>query len=160
MGLKHIVFASSKVEFAGGDFTVRGLSLSDITFLVQAQRGSLDRLFNSILEKVTKPADDPAGQFNLEEVDLHINTLLAKFPEVGAQIIACGSDELSPEGLAIAAQLPLPVQVDALDKILALTFQAEGGPKKLLETVIRMAQGTNGLLAGLVSQENIEALKR
>lgn len=149
MGLKHITFATSVVEFPGGDITVRGLNLDDIIILIQLHRGPLDVLFNSIVDKAKKAKGEPGSEFEVEELGLQLLPLISQAPVVAAQIIACAADEPGPDGLKIAKKLPLPVQVDALEKILALTFQTIGGPKKLLETVVRLAQGANGLLSDL-----------
>lgn len=149
MGLKHITFAESVVEFPGGDITVRGLNLADILTIIQNHRAPLDALFKAIGEKAKLPKGTPGSEFELDELGIQLMPLISQAPDAAAQIIACAADEPGPDGLRIAKRLPLPVQVDALEKILALTFQTIGGPKKLLETVIRLAQGANGLLSDL-----------
>lgn len=118
---------------------VRGLSFEDITILVKAYGGDLTALFSQMA----------SGQGELALTDT--TALVAKFfnmaPLAAAHAIALAAD--APEYVEAARRLPLPVQLDAIEKIAALTFEVEGGPKKVLETVIRIAQGTTEVIQGL-----------
>lgn len=143
MGLKHLIFEQAVVQFKGGEFPVQGLSIEHVTFIIKHHSHKLNDLFNRVLAK----AQDPEGEFSAEEVGSMILPFLDEAPEVGALIIACGAGD--PSDVTLARKLPLPVQLDALEQILRLTFDAAGGPKKFLETVIRLSQGTRGLLAQL-----------
>lgn len=143
MGLKHITFPEATIEFPGGNFAVRGLSLDDIAFLVQRHGAKLQEMFTSFTKG--------SGELSTEAVASFALPLVQAAPEIAAELIACASG--APEDADIAARLPLPVQLDALEKLVDLTFAAEGGPKKLMETVIRMAEGTTGLLESLNSPQ-------
>jgi hypothetical protein len=142
MGLSHLVFPEAVVNFSGGSFTVRGLTVEHIAFLVQSHSAKLNGVFNLFTEKA-KDGGDIEGQ----ELGAVLMPFLQSAPEVIAHIIACGSG--NPKEASMAAQLPLPVQIEAMEHIIGFTFDAEGGPKKLMETVIRLAQGTTGLLQNL-----------
>lgn len=139
MGLKHITFPEATIEFPGGNFAVRGLSLDAIMHLFQRHGEKLQEVFTELTKG--------SGEVTTETVAALALPLLRLAPDIAADLIACGSG--APEDADIAAKLPLPVQLEALEQIVTLTFAAEGGPKKLLETVIRMAEGTTGLLSSL-----------
>lgn len=141
MGLKALKLPEATVEFPGGAFAVRGLCLNDISWLVQRHGGKLNALFTQF--------QSDNGELTAEGVASFALPLLQAAPDIAAELIACASGDA--EDSAIAATLPFPVQLDALEKLAGLTFNAEGGPKKLVETVVRMAQGTTGLLAELKS---------
>lgn len=147
MGLKHIKLPEATVEFPGGNFAVRGLSLDDISFLLRRHGQRLQALFAELMGK-------PVGaELTVDSVASFAMPLIEAAPELAAEIVACAADGHSPEEIAIARSLPLPTQIDALEKTLNLTFEAAGGPKKLLETVIRLAQGTTGLLQEISGQK-------
>lgn len=137
MGLKHISIPEALVALPGGDsFAVRGLCFDDLAYLVRRHGAKLKKLFEDFTER---------GEVTVEGIAMFALPLLEQAPEIAAELIACASGDKNDVG--IAAKLPLPVQLDALEKLADLTFAAEGGPKKVLETVVRMAQGVSGLLA-------------
>jgi len=145
MGLKHIKLPEATVEFPGGDFAVRGLSLDDISFLIQRHGQKLQSLFSEFVSK--------NGEVTVEAVASFALPLLQSAPEIAAEMIACATGEVDADAVKIASALPFPTQLDALEKLASLTFSVSGGPKKLLGTVVRMAQGTTGLLESLKDQK-------
>lgn len=151
MGLKHLKLEEAVVEVPGGEFAVRGLNLNDIAFLVQRHGATLQSIFTQFLQQ---PAD---GELTTDRVAAFALPLITAAPRIAAEVVACASvkpwEEVTEDDLKGAYSLPMPSQLEALEHIARLTFAAEGGPKKLLETVIRLAQGTSGLLASLSGQE-------
>lgn len=123
------------ITLPGGDtVAVRGLSLSDITFLVNQHKDVLRSLYDQVAGNPESLTSGDAGV---------IGSILAESaPIVAATAIALAADEL--DAVDIVMKLPFPVQVDALDKIGRLTFEMEGGPKKVIETVIRVIQASIG----------------
>lgn len=140
MGLKNITLPSAEVAFSGGKFAVRGLSFDNIAYLVRKHKDGLRSLFDSFQEQ---------GDLTTAGAMQFVVPLVEKMPSLAADIIACGSGD--HKDAAIAAGLPFPVQVEALEKIIDLTFSVDGGVKKLLETVVRMAQGTTALIETLTA---------
>ncbi len=138
MGLKELRLPEAKVELPDGGFVVRGLSLNDVSILVQRHGKRLSELFQQFTEQ---------GDLTTETVAAFALPLIQSAPEIAAELIACAAGD--PDDAEIAGRLPFPVQIDALEKIANLTFEAGGGPKKLLETVVRLAQGTTSLLDSL-----------
>lgn len=139
MGLKHIKLPEARIELPGGEFTVRGLSLDDIAFLVQRHGDKFGSLLSDFQNR--------GGELTPESIAQFAGPLLQSAPEIAAQLIACASGD--PDDAPIAAALPFPVQIDALEKLAKLTFDAGGGPKKLFETIISMLQGMTSLLDNL-----------
>ena len=138
MSLKSLRLPEAKVELPDGSFVVRGLSLNDVSILVQRHGKRLNELYQQFAEQ---------GDLTTETVAAFALPLLQSAPEIAAELIACAAGD--PDDAEIAGRLPFPVQIDALEKIAILTFEAGGGPKKLLETVVRLAQGTTSLLDSL-----------
>lgn len=138
MSLKAIKLPQAVVELPDGSFTVRGLSLDDLAYLVQRHSAKLQELFNTFAA---------SSELTTEDVVQFALPMIQAAPEIAAELIACASGD--PEDASIAGQLPFPVQIDALEKVARLTFETGGGPKKLVETVIRLAQGTTSLLESL-----------
>ena len=139
MGLRGITLPEAKIELPGGGFAVRGLSLDDIIFLVQRHGAGLQEAFNRMMATTGELSTDTVASFALP--------FLQAAPEIAAEMIACASGD--KEAADVAARLPFPVQIEALEQIARLTFEASGGPKKLVESVIKLAQGMTGLLTDL-----------
>jgi len=118
---------------------VRGLSFSDISVLVEGYAPELKRLFDEISGDVE----------NLDNADVlkFAKVLFAQVPDMAAVIIALAADE--PDAAEQVKSLPFPLQVEMVEAIALLTFSTQGGPKKVVETVLRLVAGVNGLIADL-----------
>lgn len=139
MGLKDLKIPESIIETPGGSFAVRGLSLDDLAWLVRRHGDSMSKLFNDFTASDAELTSDSVARFLLP--------LVEQMPGLISELIACAAGDA--EDAPLVRQQPFPVQIDALEKTIDLTFDAAGGPKKLVETVVRLAQGTTGLLEGL-----------
>lgn len=139
MGLKELKFPEATIEIPGGSFAVRGLSLDDVAFLVRRHGDALGRLFREFTASEAELTSAGVAGFLVPLID--------SMPGLVSELIACGAGE--PDEAAQVRRMPFPVQIDALEKTIDLTFDAAGGPKKLAETVVRLAQGTTGLLESL-----------
>lgn len=139
MSLKDIKLPEEVIEFPGGNFAVRGLGFDDVSFLVQKHGQKLEPIFTDFTQS--------SGDLTVESIAAFALPLLKAVPEIVAEMIACASGD--KDDVAIARALPFPTQLEALQRIFELTFSVSGGPKKLVETVISMAQGTTGLLESL-----------
>lgn len=141
MGLRNLRLPSSDVAVPGGDsFSVRGLSLQDISIIVRHHGAAMTLLFDRFIKQSgdgLPPADMAAMGRALLEIA----------PDAAAEMIALSAGE--PEAIDVVRMLPLPVQVDALDKLMGHTFETEQDLKKVVETVIRAATGTTGLINSL-----------
>lgn len=120
--------ASEQVEVPGGHLTVRGLGLDSMMFLLRTHGEPLRTAYQNALDDKLEPAAAQAA----------VLSMIAETPTLMACIIACGCGE--PDEWERALSLPLVAQLDAIEKILRLTTEAEGGPKKLMETLVRLLQ--------------------
>ena len=142
-----LTFPEEPVTFAGGKFSVRGLALSDITILVAFHKDRLGELF----EQFAVPGADSKLELTPESGVPFALAFIQMAPTIAAHIIALADvrEEGEDPDILTALKLPLDVQLDALEKILKLTFQMEGGPKKVLEMVMRAVVATMKFTTGL-----------
>ena len=126
------------VEYPGGEFAVRGLSLEDFTVLIREHYQPMAALFDRyVAEAVLEKADaDSGGTLGLGDMQNVVLEALEVAPALIGDVIARGADET--ENPAVCRLLPAGVQIDAIGKIVTLTLAAEGGMEKLVETVSRL----------------------
>lgn len=140
MGLKELKFPEATIKTPGGDITVRGLSLRDITELVRRHKAAFEGLFNDV-------TSGKADLDSLTNGDTLIAMLAQTAPELAAEVIAAGAgDGGDLEAIEVAKSLPFPTQVELLEQIGLLTFAMEGGLKKVVETVTRVMQSSTNAL--------------
>lgn len=138
MGIKYTP-ATQSVQYPGGEFAVRGLSPEDIGVLLAAHYEALANLFDTYVTESAIQSlgnDVSRGQLNLGNVGEVIGRVMATAPTLIADVIARAAGE---EDSRVVRLLPLTVQIDAVEKIIRLTLEAEGGLEKLVETVTRIA---------------------
>lgn len=143
MSLKKVVLPKELIDIPGSEpFAVRGISMADISVLLNQHKALLESLYRRFTADGAKTSTMDANAI--------MRDLAATAPALVASIIclAAGDGE-DVEALLVAASLPLPVQIEALEKILKLTFQREGGVGKFLETVTRAVAGLNLQVAKL-----------
>lgn len=148
MALADFDIATEEVALPKGkSFTVRGICLSDISLLLRNRNSEIKAYF----AKYSQSGGVAPATFS-SELGM---SLIDAAPMLVAEIISCAADE--PTMVERAAKLPINTQLDALQKIAALTFDAEGGPKKFVEAVISIMQGTTDLMVDL-NQSKIGSL--
>lgn len=152
MALSDYQPSRADVVVKGGSFKVRGLSLDDITAVMGDHLNDLNHLINLYHSDI-----DP--KIHLVEGGTFILNLIKDAPTLVSQIIAITSDESKPvdELAAIARKLPLPVQIDALKKIVHLTFEEYGGVKKFAESLQAMAEQVMPAMSQLATDSNTSA---
>lgn len=122
----------------GQSFTVRGLSIEDVS--------SIFRRHAELLEGVWGKTVSEAGE--TPNIAGAAKEIVATAPMAAAEIIATATGE--PELFDIARQLPVTAQIDALRKIAVLTFQSEEELGKLLETVVLGSESFARIVKSLV----------
>lgn len=144
MGLRDLSFPVVTVQTPGGDFAVRGLSVNMVSGVYQRHRTAVSALFNQVTARHAETQPQDAG--------LIMAGMVNSAPAIMAEVIALASgskpsngDEYA-EDVAIAAMLPLPVQVNALQKIADQTFTSDMPPGKLLAVVIKLAGDATAVL--------------
>ena len=132
MLLKDFVIPRSKITLPGkavdGEkpfFEVRGITLDDMTFLVNQHLGPITRA----LKLYQESREDILASGNLQGFVL---TLARDFPDLAAEVISAASDSLDDSTRKIAKQLPISVQVRALIEIVRLSLEDAGGLGNLL----------------------------
>lgn len=139
MGLRDAATTGQVVKTSGGEFAVRGLGYDDIAFLVKEHRVVATSLFERF-----GSVENPETKFG--EM---LNVALDKAPDILAHIVALGvdEDERFDEKVKLVRRLSVSTQTEALERIGKLTFEQEGGAKKVFETAVQIIQGMTGLLA-------------
>lgn len=121
MGLKNYKPVRHEIVLQGNDpLSIRGLSLEDISALVQHHLPDIEALFE-LFERSGSMSDD-------ESFRKIVIAAVNEAPGFVANVIAMAADE--PDAAQEAQQLPGPVQVQALLQIGDLTFKDVGGIKK------------------------------
>lgn len=139
MSIKDFQVPTESVSLPGGaSFSVRGLSLDDLTQLIQKHRPALESVFNKFEEQ---------GDVSIEMTASLIEGMVSSFPGLVAMAIALAADE--PDTVEKVMKFPTSVQIDAAEKLGRLTFASEGGLKNVLATVVKIIRG---------GRESIEAL--
>lgn len=151
MGLSNLVIPRATVPVGGSQsFEVRGISLFD---LMRAM-GDYGPQMMLMFARATTSVE--TGPITTDTVRARIADLAREFPGVIAAAIALASDEYTANGVEIARKLPLPVQVDAIHKVLNLTFQSESELGNLVESLLAaMATLTGALPKSTTSPDGI-----
>lgn len=127
------------VHFEGGEIVVRGLTVPDLTQLVEVHQDSAVAIY----EKFSGKNAEALSEQTVESVALEI---LGKFPSAIAHLLyLCDADREPDTTVEPYAILPIDVQVAALEKIATLTFAMQGGVKNFVETVVRLVANAGGL---------------
>ncbi|QTG12356.1 hypothetical protein G6M86_03465 [Agrobacterium tumefaciens] len=127
------------VTFDGGEIVVRGLTVPDLSQLVDVHQDTA----TAIYEKFSGKSAEALSEQTVESVALEI---LGKFPSAIAHLLYLCDAEREPDTTVEPyASLPIDVQVAALEKIATLTFAMQGGVKNFVETVVRLVANAGGL---------------
>lgn len=141
MGLRNIIIHREKVEVdENQSFMVRGITLFDIMQAV----GDFGPQMALAFGKVT--AREDGNPLTSAEVKGRIRDLAKEFPDVLAAAIAMASDDYSATAMTVVKQLPMSVQLDAIEKVARLSFRSEGEVGKLMESLVRAVAGATGAL--------------
>lgn len=129
----------TSVEIPGGQtLSARGLSMPDIAWLARNCGPALTAAFARVRESGLDV--DTNQLYSMLAGDMAIEG-----PLLAAHIIAAGVD--LHDHVDTASHLAVSTQIELLNVIGEMTFAQGGGAKKVLETVIRVAAGIQGLTA-------------
>lgn len=134
------------VPSGGGvvSFDVRAVCTQDISNLLRGRMSEIEVFFANFKAN--------AGAGKKTDAKAIGTKLLDSAPDLICQLIAICADE--PAMAPTVAMLPIGKQLEALEAIADLTFEAEGGPEKFLESVMRLLSGTTGLVQNLTPSMN------
>lgn len=130
--IADLVIPFETVEFGDKRYQVRGLGLAQILYIVRQHLDALTPIYESAA----------SGELFADPTAIAIQ-MGERFTPVAGTVIACAMGRASAADKV--AQLPLSVQIDALDKIVRLTLVAEGGLEKVMEIVVRAIEGAASL---------------
>lgn len=125
-------------------FDVRGISFEDISRLVQRHGPVCVMVYQQFVESKVKFGLRP------EVLGQLLTMAMEKFPDAVSEMIALAADDM--EQIAKVRKLPVGVQIDAIYKIIGLTFTSEADVKKLVEIVTRMAVSVTANMNSLTGQ--------
>jgi hypothetical protein len=145
MSLSDLAFDSAVIKVSdekNGSFSVRGLSLLDITKIV-AEHGAMTSI---IFNKIVSQAKDQDGGITGADLQTIFMSVIETAPEAVVDLICLAADDFSDKARANTRKLRIGIQVEALDKIIGLTFVGEAELKKLMDTATRAVQSIITLL--------------
>jgi len=118
------------IQLAKTSFTVRGLSLTDVTTLIREHLPDLESLVDiagEVVPDINNVTHDDLGRIAI--------SLAEQAPGFVANLIALAADATDEKSVSAALKLPFPVQVKALVEIADVTFAEVGGVKKAVESI-------------------------
>lgn len=136
MALADFVLPTLEVPLPdGSSFAVRGIAAQDVAILIAAHASTMETFFARF------QSGEAQGQ-----TDLAMGmSLITEAPALMSKIIALAADEPGME--SVVGKLPIGIQLDALQKIAKISFEASGGVGNFADAVARLVKGTTGLLA-------------
>lgn len=137
---EEVVIRPAKNNAPAQVLAVRGIAFTDIMKLFRVHGPDMIRLYTALTVEDGEEAD--IGPLFVQAIQ--------QAPELVADLIVLAADQTDTVGAhRVAMRLPLPVQLDALEKITRLTLEDHGGLGELLQTVVRMFGGLNNMLQSL-----------
>lgn len=136
---------------------VRGLGLEDLMKLLRVHGPGMVTIFNQTVQAVRlaeATAESVEAKLNIDPLDAVriFQIAFEQAPDLVADLIVLASDSDTPvEDVKKARKLPLPVQLKLLQEIFRLTLEEHGGLGELMETVMMLLGGANGLLKNLTA---------
>lgn len=145
MGLTHIKVRRETIKVDNEQsFDVRGLSASDILYLVEAHGPALALAYGKMMSGRAKE-----GNFTNDMVRDAILSVAKDAPELLAALIAAAADDYNKEGMVTASMLPFDVQLSALVAVFTLSMSSEAQLKKLLESLTDGLAKVSGALTNV-----------
>lgn len=121
-------------------FTVLGISFEDLSKIIVKHGPVCVMLYAQFIES------KEANGLRPETLGQFISMGMTKFPEAVTDMIWIASGDEAPEVREIVRRLPVGVQIDAIQKIIGLTFTGEADVKKLVELITQMSESVTGVL--------------
>lgn len=129
MSLRDLELPTAEIKVSDtGNFCVRGLSLADMSSLVNKHGKIIGVLFNKIRDEMVQRSEVTSA-----DVQYYAKMLFDEAPDVVANAIALAADE--PDMGEKVKGLRFTVQLIALEQVILLTFANEAELKKLVEIV-------------------------
>ena len=149
MGIAGYTPPTKEVERPDGEtFSVRALALEDITILLRKHYAPVSSIFDKyvVRELAVQATQETGSALDLDVSGEVLSGVLEQAPLLIADVIARAADE--PETAHLVRRFSMGLQVDALTKIVTLTLESEGGPKKMLGNLMAVYQGLKTPVGG------------
>lgn len=143
MALKDLKVQTVEITVGAGSFAVRGLSASDIDFLVRKQGPALRDLFNKYIS-------GNGAKTKLTDLKPVFAELLVSAPGVVLDVIATAADA-DAEETKVLASLPAGTQIQALLAVVNLTLGADN-MGKLVDLALKATSLANGGLSAMLAE--------
>ena len=130
-------------------FEVRGLSLPDITSIIDSHGPIISKFFDKYSGNLDSEQSD-------EELQVMGKILSEAAPELMCSIIAIAADE--PDAHEQIMKLPFTIQIEALEAVGKLTFESSGGAKKAFEMVAKVILNLTGFAVELRTSKSSSML--
>lgn len=130
--IEDLLIPHETLKYAGKTFKLQGLGLPEIAHVLRMHYEAISPIYDLAA----------AGQLPADAASIAIR-MAEDFTPVASAIIACGMRK--PAAIDKVAQLPFALQVEALDKIIRLTLDVEGGLGKVVEIVTQALVGVESL---------------
>ena len=143
---------AAKFPIGSESISLRGLSLNDLSVLVNTNLEDFDALYQLVMEhgkpftKGQRSVDD-LNETVIKELAVTLARSAPRFAVMAIALAAMEADEDLGEVMQGAARLSMAAQIGALIKVAEMTFIEVGGVKKFFGLV-------GGLLSGLKSQSS------
>ena len=142
MNLRDIRVATEAVRVDDEQsFDVRGLSFADILSVFQKNTVQTRALFREVVGGLSESG------LTADSIMAVASKAATEVPEVVAALVAHAADQ--PENADTVLRLPMLVQLNAIEKVIALTFTSEAELEKLVEIVTSVAGKLLGSLTML-----------
>lgn len=122
----------SVVAFNGGEVSVRGLALQDVSVLMHHHLADINVLVEALGAEVK-------NEITSTLIAQHAVTLIKEAPGLVANLIALAADE--PDQVDTVRSMGMAVQIRIIEQIAKLTFDEAGGPKKFAESLVGLLRG-------------------
>lgn len=132
MALSDLKLPTYELKIGSQSVVLYGLTLENVTFLIQRHREELDSLVEAGKSLGAEAFADNAA------INGFLAATVKEMPKLVGSIIACASGDTSAGAVEIARRLPLPRQTEALEAIARLTFEESGGVKKFVDDLKRL----------------------
>lgn len=121
------VSAKRKIEFEGGSFEVRAVSLADVAGLIVNHQAAVDRISVIVRARQELNMDDAGAVIEI------LVDVIRESPYLAADLITSCAEE--PAAYEAALKLPITVQIETLRAIGDLTFADGIALKKFVADV-------------------------
>lgn len=140
MALSDFIQPSRKVSIGNTECVVRGITASDVSFIINRYSEPATIAFDRFFELVGENMEN----LNAEVVKLFL-TFRNEFPDLVAQIVACACDE--PDQAHVFKMLPVSSQLELTIAMIELTFMETGAVKKFVEEMILLGTFSRGAIS-------------